>query len=102
MLLEEPQHAVAHVRRIVVRDHGLPRAFGERHLPAVRERVRRMHEHHQLVLSEHDRAELRLGRLERQHAEVERALRDLGAELPRRDAPHVHVDQRVAVSGTAR
>ena len=59
------------------------------------QRMRRVHEHHQLVLSEHDRAEPRLGGLERQHAEVEAALRDLGADLPRRNAAHVDVHQRV-------
>ena len=59
------------------------------------ERVRRVHEHHELVLAEHDRAEPRLGGLERQHAEIEAALRDFGADLARRDAAHVHVHQRV-------
>ena len=60
--------------------------------------MRRVHEHHQLVLAEHDRAQPRLGRLERQHAEVEAALRDLGADLARRDAAHVDVDQRVRLA----
>ena len=72
MLLEQPQHAIADVRRIVVRDDGLARALRQRHLLAVRQRVRRVDEHHQLVLAEHHRAEPRLGGLKRQHAEVER------------------------------
>ena len=102
MLLEQAQHAVAHVRRIVVRDHRLARALRQRHFAARGQRMRRVHEHHELVLAEHHRAEPRLGRLERQHAEVERALRDLGADLPRRHAPDVHVHQRVRLRGSAR
>jgi 3-isopropylmalate/(R)-2-methylmalate dehydratase small subunit len=39
MLLEQPQHTVADVRRIVVRDHGLTRTFGECDFLAVGERV---------------------------------------------------------------
>ncbi len=60
--------------------------------------MRRVDQHHELVLAEHDRAELRLGGLERQHAEVEAALRHLGADLARRDAADVHVHQRVGVA----
>ncbi len=39
-----------------------------------------------------------LGRLKREDAEVEAALRDLGADLTRRNAAHVHVHQRVGLS----
>ena len=64
----------------------------------LRERVRRMDQHHELVVAEHDRAQPRLGRLKRQHAEVEAAVRDLGADLARRDAAHVHVHQRMGLA----
>ena len=66
------------------------------------QRMRRVHQHDQLVVPEHDRAEPRLGRLERQHAEVEAALGHLGANLARRDAPHVDVHERMGARGTAR
>ena len=42
--------------------------------------------------------EPRFGRLERQHAEVESALRDLGADLARRNAAHVDVHERMRVA----
>ena len=45
-------------------------------------------------------AEPRLGGLERQHAEVEAALRDLGAHLAGRDAAHIDVHERVAPGGS--
>ena len=54
MLLEQPQDAIADVRRIVVRDHGLARALGQGDFSALRERVRRMDQHHELVLAEND------------------------------------------------
>ena len=95
MLLEEPQYAVAHVRRIVVRDHRVPAALRERHFLMSRERMARRYEHHELVVAEDDRAQLRLARMEREHAEVERALRDLRPDLPCRDAPDVHVHERM-------
>ncbi len=38
------------------------------------------------------------GRLEGQHAEVEVALRHLGTDHARRDAAHVHVDERVRLA----
>ena len=102
MLLEQPQHAIADVRGIVVRDDRLARALGQRDLAALRQRVRRVDEHHQLVVAEHHRAEPRFGRLKRQHAEIEPALRDFRAELPRRDATHVDVHQRMRLRGTGR
>ena len=60
--------------------------------------MRRVHEHHELVLAEHDRAELRFGRLEREHPEVEAALRDFGSDLARRNAADVNVNQRVSLA----
>jgi hypothetical protein len=61
-----------------------------------------MHEHDELVLPEHDRTESRLGRLKREHTEVEAALRDFGADLSRRNAAHVDVDQRVGLTELGR
>ena len=95
MLLEQTQDVLAHVRGIVVRDDGLPRAFRQRDLARVRQRMGRVHEHHQLVLTEHDRTEPRLGRLEGEHAEVEAALCHLGADLSGRDSAHVDVHERM-------
>ena len=46
-------------------------------------------------MSEDDGTEFRLRRLEGQHAEVERPLRHLGADLARRDAPDVDVHERM-------
>ena len=65
---------------------------------AVGERMRRVDQHHELVLSEDDRAEASFGRLKRQHSEIEAALRDLGADLTGGDAPHVHVDQGMSLA----
>jgi hypothetical protein len=52
----------------------------------------------ELVLSEHDRSETRLGRLKCENAEIETALRDFCADLPRRDAADVDVHQRMRVA----
>ena len=71
---------------------------GERHFLVVRQRMSRRHEHHELVVAEHDRAELRLGRLEGQDAEIERPLRHLRADLPRRNAPDVDVHERMRLA----
>ena len=49
-------------------------------------------------MAEDDRAELRFAGLEGEHAEVERALRYFGANLPRRDAADVHVHERVRLA----
>ena len=95
MLLERSEDAIAHVGRVIVRDERLPRTFRERHALRCREVVRRMDEHHEIVLAERDRIEARFRRLEREDAEVEAALRNLRADLPGRDAAHVNVYQRV-------
>ena len=57
-----------------------------------------MHEHDELVLSEHDRSQARFGGLEREDPEVEAALRHFGADLAGRNPPHVDVDQRVGLA----
>jgi hypothetical protein len=57
-----------------------------------------MHEHHELVLSEDHRAEAWLCRLKRQYAEIETALRDFGANLPRRNTADVDVHQRMRLA----
>ena len=103
VLLEQPEHAVAHVRRVVVRDDRLPRALRQRHLPRLRPADAT--DGTSMTSSswpEDDRAEPRLGGLEREHAEVEAALRHLGADLPRRDAADVDVHQRMRVAETLR
>ena len=54
-----------------------------------------MREHHQLVAAERDRLQPLVGRLERQDAEIEAALEQLGGDLPRRHAPDLDARLRV-------
>src|SRR5688500_19263788 len=58
--------------------------------------MRRMHKHDELVLTEDNRAEARLARLKREHAEIQAPLGDLGADLTRGDAAHIDVYQRMS------
>jgi hypothetical protein len=51
VLLEQPQHALARRRRIVVRDDRLL-AMSPSHLTPVGERVRRRHQQHELVAAD--------------------------------------------------
>jgi hypothetical protein len=57
-----------------------------------------MHEHDELILAEHHGAKTGLGWLEREHAEIEAALSDLGPDLPCRDAANVHVHEGMRLS----
>src|SRR5262247_4678491 len=98
MLLEEPQHAIAHVRWIVVRDDGMSAAFGKRHLLAAGKRVIGRDEHHELVVPEDNGAQSWFGRLEGQYPEVQCPLRHLGPNLPRGYAPYVHMHQRMRLA----
>ena len=97
VLLEQSQHAIADMRWIVVRNHGVPSAFGQRHLFVARERVRRIDQHHQLVVPEDDGAELWLRGLESEDAEVECPLGDLRPDLARRDSPDIDMNEWVRV-----
>ena len=83
-LLEQPQHALARRRRIVVRDDRLRGHVLHRHLPAPGERVGRRHEQHELVAADRHLEQPFFGRTERQRAEIEAALLHLDGNLPRR------------------
>ncbi len=93
----QPQHALARRRRIVVRDDRLPAHLLHRDLPAVRQRMLRRDEQHQLVGPELQRQQVALRRVERQHAEVDRAQQDLLRHLARVHAPDVHQDGRIVL-----
>ena len=62
---------------------------------ALRKRMRRVHQQHQLVRAERHREQPLVARIERDDAEVEAALRDLDADLARRHAAHVHENARM-------
>ena len=98
VLLEQPQHTIAYVRWVVVSDDSVSTAFSERHFLRLCERVRRVNEHDELVVAQHYGAQARFCRLKGQHAEIEAALRDLGADLPCRNPTNVHVHERVGIT----
>ena len=60
VLLEELQHPVAHVRRVVVGNDRLLAALGERDRLGPSQLVARRHEHHEFVGAEDDGAQARL------------------------------------------
>ncbi len=87
------EDAVARRRRIVVRDHRLLADLFDRR-PATRgERVLRMRQHHQLVGPSAIDCSPRSAGLEREDAEVEIAVEQLGRDRARADA--AHLDERM-------
>ncbi len=98
MLLEQPEHSVANMRRVIVRDDGLARALRQGDFFAVGQGVGRVHQHHELILAEDHCTEARFSRLEREDTEIEASLGDLGADLTRRNTPDVDMNQRVGVA----
>jgi len=98
VLLEQPQHTIAYVRGVVVSDDSVSTAFGERHFLRLCERVRRVNEHDELIVAQHDGAQARFCRLKGQHAKIEAALRDLGADLSCRNPTYVHMHERVGIA----
>ena len=91
-LLEEPQHAVARRRRIVVRHERLGRHLLHRHRPAPRERVRGRHEQNELVAADGHLEQPGLDRMKRQRAEVEAPLLHFDRDLSRGHAADVDGD----------
>src|SRR5262245_50967352 len=98
MLFEEPQHTIAYVRGVVVSDDSLSTAFSECHFLRLCEWVRRVNEHDELVVAQHDGAQTRFCGLKGQYAEIEAALGDLGSDLSCRDPTNVHVHEGVCVT----
>jgi hypothetical protein len=59
-----------------------------------------VNEHDELVVTQHDGAQTRFCWLKGQHAEIEAALRNLGADLSCRNSTNVHVHERVSITET--
>ena len=98
LLLEHAQHALARRRRIVVRDHRSRAPTSSIVTCArVRQRMRRRHEQDELVAARAASTQPALGRLERQHAEVEAALQHFDA----RSAAPARGARRRAICGCA-
>ncbi len=90
--LERAEDALAGRRRIVVRDHRLAAELGQRHLFPPRQRMLRVDQHDQIVVAQRERHQSAFGRQERDHAEIQTALRHLDANLARGDPAHVDLD----------
>ena len=73
-----------------MRDDDLAADFFERHAPARRERVLRRRQQDHVVAAKRERLDAAVGRLKREHAEVETAIEDRVGDLPRRHATDVH------------
>ena len=92
-----PEHSTARRRRVAVRDDWLAGEVALGRGAPLGQPVPGRDEHHELVAAERDELQIRLLRIERQHAKIEAAVDERGRDLPRGHALHVHEHPRVVV-----